>query len=205
MKDWRDDGTSLDDADDARRLTTRATRSCDRANSGFFGEPANPELIGELGGELEDDISTLRLEERVEEVHIVSTRDEEAMAGRGGLLTPGDLLNPNALSGGRGMTQADFERRALGQAIAPPPQVPKPYGQMPPGMMPPPGMPPGMPPMPGAPPPQRQPQKYRGEDLPEWADGPSPVPMDVPGMPGVRAPPHSDAAPPGPWAAAASD
>ncbi len=121
---------------DARRLTTRATRPCDRANSGFFGEPANPELIGELGGELEDDISTLRLEERVEEVHIASTREEEAMAGSGGLLTPGDLLNPNALSGGRGMTQADFERRALGQAIAPPPQVPKPYGQMPPGMIP---------------------------------------------------------------------
>ena len=44
---------------DARRLTTRAMRPCDRANSGFFGEPANPELIGELGGELEDDISTL--------------------------------------------------------------------------------------------------------------------------------------------------
>ena len=92
---------------DARRLTTRAMRPCDRANSGFFGEPANPELIGELGGELEDDISTLRLEERVEEVHIASTREEEAMAGSGGLLTPGDLLNPNALSGGRGMTQAD--------------------------------------------------------------------------------------------------
>ena len=207
----RDDGTSLEGELDAWRLTVTATRPCDRANSGgFFGEPENPALIGELGGELEDDLSTLRLEERVEEVHIASTRDEEAMMGSGGLLTPGDLLNPNALSGGRGMTQADFERRAMGQAIAPPPQVPKPYGQMPlmpPGMMPPPGMPPMpgmppgmMPPPPGMPPgmpppPQRQPQKYRGEDLPEWADGPSPVPMDVPGMPGVRATPQMPSAP----------
>ena len=49
--------------------------------------------------------------------------------------------------------------------------------------------------MPGAPPPQRQPQKYRGEDLPEWADGPSPVPMDVPGMPGVRETPQMPSAP----------
>jgi DNA topoisomerase 2-associated protein PAT1 len=135
------------------------------------------------------------------EVHIESTRDELA---RGGLLTPADLMNPAMLGRapprGAARTQMDIEREAMAGAIAPPPQ----QRRAPPGMMmPPPGMP-GMPPMPGMgmpmqPPPGGGPRQYRGEALPEWADGPTALAasMDVPGMPGVRAAPMP-MMPPGP-------
>ena len=189
--------------------------------SGFFDAPADDALLGELGGDLEEDLSSLRVEDAVDEVYIASTREEEAMMReaaartRAPLLRPSDLLNPNAL--GRAppagtKTREEIEREAYDAALAPRPQVPvrgafgmggPPPGMMPPGMMPP-GMPPGlMPPPPGMPPPMPphgghgHQQKYRGEALPEWADGPmmSAIPMDVPGMPGVRAPPGAPTPP----------
>lgn len=143
---------------------------------------------------------------------------EAAARTRAPLLRPSDLLNPNAL--GRAppvgtKTREEIESEAYNAALAPRPQVPMrgafgmggpPPGMMPPGMRggpgmmpppgampPPPGMmpPPPMPPMPPMPPHGGHQQKYRGEALPEWADGPmmNAIPMDVPGMPGVRAPP----------------
>jgi DNA topoisomerase 2-associated protein PAT1 len=158
---------------------------------------------------LEDDLSTLSLERPQEEVHIMSTREEEAMmAGRGGgLLRPSDLLPQYGTAPPVGTKTAEELERA---AYAPAPQVPRPpFGgmMMPPGMGPPPGMPPsippgmppGMPPGIGPPPGMGRPppQKYRGEEIPEWADGPMAhaIPMDVPGMPGVRAPPQMPSAP----------
>jgi DNA topoisomerase 2-associated protein PAT1 len=203
-----------------RRATHRARRRRDAMTddatartralsprSGFFGAPADESLIGELGGELEDDLSRLRVDASEPEVHIESTRDELA---RTGLLTPADLMNPAMLGRapprGAARTQMDIEREAMAGAIAPPPQqrrAPPGMMMMPPGTPPMPGMgtPPmpgmGMPPMPGMgmppmpPPPSGGPQKYRGEALPEWADGPTALAasMDVPGMPGVRAAP----------------
>ena len=195
-----------------RRATHRARRRRDAMTddatartralsprSGFFGAPADESLIGELGGELEDDLSRLRVDASEPEVHIESTRDELA---RTGLLTPADLMNPAMLGRapprGAARTQMDIEREAMAGAIAPPPQqrrAPPGMMMMPPGTPSMPGM--GTPPMPGMgmppmpPPPSGGPQKYRGEALPEWADGPTALAasMDVPGMPGVRAAP----------------
>ena len=87
--------------------------------SGFFGAPADESLIGELGGELEDDLSRLRVDASEPEVHIESTRDELA---RTGLLTPADLMNPAMLGRapprGAARTQMDIEREAMAGAIA---------------------------------------------------------------------------------------
>ena len=196
-------------------------------SGGFFDAPSDPSLEGELGGELEDDLAATTTRTETEEVYIASTREEEAMMRAAAvnygapLLRPSDLLNPNALGRApvNAKTREEIEREAYARATAPRGPdggmgmmggMPPPPGMMPPppGMMgPPPGGMMGPPPrgMTGPPPPgmtgppnqRRSNQTYRGETLPEWADGPTmnAVPMDVPGMPGVRAPP------PGNWPA----
>ena len=90
--------------------------------SGFFGAPADESLIGELGGELEDDLSRLRVDASEPEVHIESTRDELA---RTGLLTPADLMNPAMLlpspPRGAALTPLLLDRQSTRLNSRPPP------------------------------------------------------------------------------------